>query len=64
LRKLPHVLQRSAIRDYLLNAGISSIDRALLDRAMEMIEPTGAPSMNLPGGQRLRRSGGRLWISP
>jgi tRNA(Ile)-lysidine synthase len=63
LRKLPQVLQRSAIRDYLLNAGISSIDRALLDRALEMLEPKGAPSVNLPGGSRLRRSGGRLWIA-
>ena len=63
LRKLPHVLQRSAIRDYLVNAGIPSIDRALLDRALELIKPTTAPSINLPGGNRLRRSGGRLWIA-
>jgi tRNA(Ile)-lysidine synthase len=63
LRKLPQVLQRAAIRDFLMKAGIPSIDRALLDRALELTDPTASPALNLQGGGQLRRSGGRLKIS-
>lgn len=62
LRKLPAALRRVAIRDFLIKNGIPSIDRALLDRALELTNADGVPSVNLPGGLRLRRSGGRIWI--
>lgn len=62
MRKVPSVLQLSALRKYLMDAGVPSIDRALLERAVELLEPTGPAVVNLPGGRRLRRREGRLWI--
>ena len=62
LRKLPLDLQRAALRDYLVGAGIPSIDRALLERALSLVDAANPPSINLPGGGRLRRSAGRIRI--
>lgn len=62
LRKLPDLLQRAALRKFLLDHGTPSIDRALIDRAMGLLDPSHAASINLPGGGRLRRREGRLWI--
>jgi tRNA(Ile)-lysidine synthase len=63
LRKLPPLLQRAAIRQFLLDCGVTSIDRRLLDEAMELLDPASAPGINLPGGRHLRRKEGRLWIA-
>lgn len=63
LRKLPPGLQRRALRDYLVSAGIPSIDRALLERAIGLMDPANPASINLPGGRRLRRGAGRIRIS-
>lgn len=62
LRKLPALLQRSALRKYLLDHGVSSIDRALLERGVSLLDAAGPCVVNLPGGRRLRRAAGRMWI--
>lgn len=62
LRELPVVLRRMAIFDFLGDDGIPDITRALVDEVLEMLEPGSAASVNLPGGGRLRRTGGRFWI--
>jgi tRNA(Ile)-lysidine synthase len=62
LRKLPPLLARLAVRRYLLNHGITDIDRDLLERAVSLLDPHGPPAINLPGGGRLRRRAGRIWV--
>ena len=62
LRELPEAIQRAVLRNYLTENGVPRIDRALLDASLGLIETCNPASINLPGGQRLRRSGGRLWI--
>jgi tRNA(Ile)-lysidine synthase len=61
LRKLPPDLQRSAVRRFLLDHGVRAVDRALLDRAVGMVEPSAPSSINLPGGRKLRRREGRMF---
>lgn len=63
LRKLPALLQRAALRQFLLDGGVASIDRRLLDEAMGLLDPTSSAGINLPGGRHLRRKEGRLWIA-
>jgi tRNA(Ile)-lysidine synthase len=63
LLKLPPLLARLAVRRYLLNHGIADIDRALLERAVSLLDPDGPPAINLPGGGRLRRRAGRIWVA-
>ena len=62
LRSLAPYLQRAALHAYLADHGTPSIDRALIDRAMELMDPAAAACINLPGGNRLRRREARLWI--
>ena len=62
LRALPLDLQRAALRQFLMDHRIPTIDRALLERALGLLDPTQTAAVNLPGGRRLRRSGGRLWL--
>ncbi|MEI8038155.1 MAG: tRNA lysidine(34) synthetase TilS [Verrucomicrobiota bacterium] len=62
LRALPVDLQRAALRQFLMDHRIPSIDRALLERALLLMDPAQPAAVNLPGGRRLRRSGGRLWV--
>jgi tRNA(Ile)-lysidine synthase len=62
LRKLSRILQRAALRRFLIDRGIHSLDRALLDRAVGLVDVVKPSVVNLPGGSKLRRSGGRLWI--
>lgn len=65
LRLLPPELGRAAIVGYLTEQGISPLDRALVDRAMELLNVSKASVINLPGGEkRLRRREGRLWVDP
>jgi tRNA(Ile)-lysidine synthase len=62
LRQLSLDLRRAALRNFLLDHRIPSIDRALLERAVSLIDVAQPAVVNLPGGGRLRRSAGRLWI--
>lgn len=62
LRTLPVALQRAVIADYLKGAGTPSIDRTVVSRVIEMLDPAGPHSMNLPGGARLRRRAARLFL--
>ena len=62
LRKLPSDLRRAALRKFLIDQGIPSIDRALLERAAGLLDTSQPAVVNLPGGRRLKRREGRLWI--
>jgi tRNA(Ile)-lysidine synthase len=62
LRELQPHLQRAALRRFLMDHGVRSIDRALLERAAGLLDPGNAAVINLPGGGRLRRRAGRLWV--
>lgn len=62
LKRLPEHLQRLAFREYLVAHGIASISRELLDRCLETMDPANPPSFQLPGGRRIRRREGRIWI--
>lgn len=61
LRALVPRLRREAVRRYLAMHGVPDISRRLLDEILTMLETGGPASVNLPGGSRLRRGGGRLW---
>jgi len=63
LRLLAPDLQRVALRRFLMDHGTPSIDRSLLDRALEMLDTTKPAAVNLPGGRVLRRREGRLLIT-
>ena len=62
LRSLPVVLQRAALRVFLQQHGVAAPDRDLLDRCAGLLDATGPAVVNLPGGARLRRRGGRLFV--
>ena len=62
LRKLPQTLQRRALRQFLLDHGITAIDRALLERALGLLDIARPAAVNLPGGGKLRRREGRGWV--
>ncbi len=62
LRQLPAALQRAALRQFLMAHRIGSIDRGLLERAAELLDAAKPAVINLAGGRKLRRRGGRLWI--
>lgn len=61
LRLLPVAVRRLVLRDYLKDHGVAP-DRDLISRVSLLLDPDGAPSVNLPGGGRLRRKDGRLWV--
>lgn len=62
LRGLPEGLQRLALADYLKGAGVSGVDRALLERALQLVGAGGPARVNLPGGKWLRRREGRIFV--
>jgi tRNA(Ile)-lysidine synthase len=62
LRKLPPVVQRIALRTFLIDHEIDSPDRALIERAMSLLDVEKPAAINLPGGAKLRRREARLWI--
>lgn len=63
LSKLPPALQRAALRHYLLDHEVSGMNRALLQSAMSLLNRANPAVINLPGGRRLRRASGRIWLS-
>jgi tRNA(Ile)-lysidine synthase len=62
LSALAPVLQRKAVAEFLRTHGIGGVSRALLDAALGLLDRSGPAAVNLPGGGRLRRSAGRLWL--
>lgn len=62
LRELPVMLQRAAIRKLLVDRGVPGVDRKLLESALCLLDPANSAVLNLPGGGRLRRKEGRLWV--
>ncbi|MGD9419031.1 MAG: tRNA lysidine(34) synthetase TilS [Verrucomicrobiota bacterium JB025] len=61
-RGLPVVLQRRAMRSFLMDHRVADVDRCLLEHAVGLADVERAAVVNLPGGRRLRRTGGRIWI--
>jgi tRNA(Ile)-lysidine synthase len=62
LRKLPVALQRIALREFLRDQGIGSLDRELIERGLDLLEVNHPAAINLPGGGKLRRREARLWV--
>lgn len=62
MRTLPVALQRIALWRFLQDQGISSMDRDLIDRGLGLLDVNGPAVINLPGGGKLRRREGRLWL--
>ncbi len=62
LLELPPALQRIALRKFLIDHQIHSPDRALIERAMSLLDVNQPAAINLPGGARFRRREARLWI--
>ncbi|RPJ34264.1 MAG: tRNA lysidine(34) synthetase TilS [Verrucomicrobiaceae bacterium] len=62
LRKLSPNMQRAALCKFLRDQGIPEIDRVLLKRSLGLLETANPAVVNLPGGRRLRRREGRIWI--
>jgi tRNA(Ile)-lysidine synthase len=62
LSGLPDALMMYAIGDFLKTSGVGGISKALLERCVGLCEITAPPSVNLPGGGRMRRRAGRIFI--
>lgn len=62
LRKLPVALQRLAVRKFLQDHRVNSLDRDLIERSLSLLDVCSPAVMNLPGGGKMRRSEGRLWL--
>ena len=62
LRALPVALQRIALCKFLQDHGTSSLDRDLIERGLGLLDVKNSAVINLPGGGKLRRREGRLWI--
>lgn len=63
-RELSLPLQRHALRIFLLKHEIPEITAELIRNAQSLASTDSPPSINLPGGLRLRRKESRLFISP
>jgi hypothetical protein len=64
LRTLPLALQRIALRQFFKDHGVGSLDRDLIARGLSLLDVNHPAAINLPGGGKLRRREGRLWIEP
>ena len=62
LRSLPIALQRIALGKFLQDQGVGSLDRDLIERGLRLLDVKKPAVINLPGGGKLRRREGRLWI--
>lgn len=60
-RKMPVILQRAALVNYLKEAGIT-VDRKLLNQMIQSIDSPDISKVNLPGGRRFRRKAGRAFV--
>lgn len=62
LRMLPLALQRTALWRFLQDHGIGPLDRGLIERGLGLMDVKNPAVINLPGGAKLRRREGRLWL--
>lgn len=62
VRLLPLPLQRAAMARFLRDQGLAEVDRALVGRAMRLLDGNGPAVVNLPGGGRLRRREARVFV--
>ncbi len=62
MKNLPAVLSRAVIADYLKKQQIENVDWRLLERCVELLDVDKPASVNLPGGRRLRRKAGRIFV--
>lgn len=62
LRELPDSIKNAAMRSFLLKHGVTAPSRELVIRCCGLLVPGSPPSVNLPGGKRLRRKEARLWV--
>lgn len=64
LGSLPPALQTAILHDWLRCRGVRDLSAKLLAAARAMVAPAAAPALSLPGGARLRRRAGRLFLEP
>lgn len=64
MKNLPKVLSRAIIADHLKKQQIENVDWKLLERCVELLDVGNPSTVNLPGGKRLRRRAGRIFIEP
>lgn len=65
LRLLPAALQRRALRAWLQARGTPEVGFALVEAIRALLAPgAAAASVNLPGGRRVRRRAGQLFVAP
>lgn len=62
MKNLPSVLSRAVIANYLKKKQIENLDWRLLERCVDLLDVDKPASVNLPGGKRLRRKAGRIFI--
>ena len=62
VRLLPRAFQQQVIVNFLKSNQVPEMSTRLIERALELIEPTAAPKLNLPGGTYLRRKESRLFV--
>jgi tRNA(Ile)-lysidine synthase len=62
LRSLPTSLQRACLFSVLREVEVPDVTRSVVDRALELLDPDGPPSVNLPGDCTLRRKAARVWV--
>ena len=62
MKDLPGVLSRAVIADYLKKLQVENLDWRLLERCVELLDVEKPASVNLPGGKRLRRKAGRIFV--
>ena len=62
LRDLPVAMQRLVVRKFLTDHDVESLDRALIERSLSLLDIKNPAVVNLPGGGQLRRQAGRLWM--
>lgn len=62
LRELPVGLQFFAMADFLRSRGVGDLSQGLVERCVAMADVKNTASVNLPGGGRMRRRGGRIFL--
>lgn len=62
LRTLPTGLKKKVIMDYLVRKGVPCLSANLIGRCTKLLDTGGSHCVNLPGGRRLNRRAGRIFI--